>query len=486
MKAQHINYNVFTVAVFILTIAAGCKKFMDTPLPTDRLTADGVYLNDASAGASLTGILSNISSTISGNAAESVAFRTALYADELQLISPAGSPSSNYIANALFYNNALTSANSIQWAYLYKQLYFANLAIEGVTDNQDKLPNKNQWLGEALFLRALLNFDLVNLFGDVPLATTPNYLVNNVSKRTSKAVVVSQMIEDLKQAQRLLGTAYLDGLSAVTVNRARPNQNAATALLARIYLYDGQWTNAELEASKVIGNTASYELVAPASAFLANSRETIWALAPVTNSGASYVRDYDLYNRGMAAVVANQSTMAAMVMTPISLALQNSFETGDTRFNSWLRLTTTTTAPVGGKFYFPNKYKSNVIGTEFIIILRIGEQYLIRAEARARQNDLSGARSDLNAIRTRAGLAGTLANSQSEFIEAIIKERRVELFSESGHRFYDLKRTGTIDGVMNVAAPLKGGGWSSFKQIWPIPASDMLVNPNLIQSPGYN
>jgi len=159
----------------------------------------------------------------------------------------------------------------------------------------------------------------------------------------------------------------------------------------------------------------------------------------------------------------------------------------DTRFSNWVRLVTKT-APFT-EYYLPNKYKSNVNGQEFVITFRLAEQYLIRAEARVRQNKLTGAsggKSDLDAVRLRANLLPAIANTQNDMIDAILKERQLELFTEFGFRFIDLKRTERIDEVMGIVAPLKGGTWSSYKQIWPIRGEDLLINTNLVQSPGYN
>lgn len=170
----------------------------------------------------------------------------------------------------------------------------------------------------------------------------------------------------------------------------------------------------------------------------------------------------------------------------MSQSLVSSFEAGDTRLTNWARLSTTASPAV--TYYFPNKYKSNVNGNEFVVVLRLAEQYLIRAEARAQQNKLTGTGSaitDLNTVRTRAGLAGSPAVTQADVLSAIQKERRTELFTEFGFRFIDLKRTGKIDEVMNVNAPLKGAVWNSQKQVWPIPTADMLIDGNLKQNPGY-
>ena len=121
-------------------------------------------------------------------------------------------------------------------------------------------------------------------------------------------------------------------------------------------------------------------------------------------------------------------------------------------------------------------------------MFRLGEIYLIRAEARAQQGNSTGAgsaASDLNTVRARATLPPTTAVTQADMLAAIAHERRVELFCENGNRFFDLRRTGNLDAVMNVLAPLKGGSWASNKEWWPIPLSDIQNDINLTQTPGF-
>jgi len=117
--------------------------------------------------------------------------------------------------------------------------------------------------------------------------------------------------------------------------------------------------------------------------------------------------------------------------------------------------------------------------------LRLAEQYLIRAEAMAQQNKIPEAAADLNVIRSRAGLPNTTAATQSAMLAAILQERKAELFTEWGHRWLDLKRTNTVDSVMSVVAPQKGGTWQSIQKYYPIPQSELNADPNLVQTPGY-
>ncbi|WP_293308984.1 RagB/SusD family nutrient uptake outer membrane protein [Pedobacter sp. UBA5917] len=488
-----IKSHIFIAFVLFATLFSGCKKFLEIPLPTDRFATEGAYLNDNSTGAVLTGIFSTAAGSILYNGAntlyETIGFRTSLYADDLTQIQ-AASVNSIAATTSQFYLNGLTSTNSTQWITLYRQVYNCNLTIENVESHRSNLSRYNQWMGEALFMRAFSYFDLVNLYGDVPLALSSDYNVTNFLPRAPKAQVYAQMAADLIRAESLLGETYLDGLSATTPNRTRPNKFAAAALLARVYLYMENYAGAEAEATKVINNSTLYQLLPPANVFLANSLETIWAIAPTTGN---VVRDYYLYTTAPA-VNATQVALANISPGAMSASLLNSFEANDQRIANWTVLKTTTTAPVNGQFYYPAKYKSVVNGTEFLIQLRLAEQFLIRAEARLKQNNnVTAAVQDINVVRQRARPT-TPADALPDYpstispdacMDAILKERRTELFSESGHRFYDLKRTGRIDAVMTAAATVKGSTWASWKQIWPIPLNDIQLNPNLTQAPNY-
>jgi hypothetical protein len=172
------------------------------------------------------------------------------------------------------------------------------------------------------------------------------------------------------------------------------------------------------------------------------------------------------------------------VYAAISDFLLNAFEPGDARYTSWVRPATVAGTPAI-TYYFPNKYRSAGGGVERTTILRLAEMYLIRAEARARQTNSSGAQADLNVVRSRAGLPNTTAASADDLVKAVLAEKRIELFTECGNRFFDLKRSNTIDAVMSVVAPQKNGAWSSYKQLWPISRNDIIIDPNITPNPGY-
>jgi len=462
--------------IFLIFLISGCKKFVEIPAPTNQLVASTVYANNATAAAVLTGIYSNMESYVFNGASTTngIGLYTGLSADELTNYALSSQGEQQYYLNAL--NN---TSHPDFWTEPYSFIYECNAAIEGLTNSTTlSAPVKQQLLGEAKFVRAFMYFYLTNLYGDVPLATTTNYQVDNVLSRTPQALVYQQIIADLISAQSLLSDSYLDPSNAVTSERVRPNKGAATALLARVYLYTNDWKDAETQASAVINNTTNYTLVNNLNGvFLANSTEAIWQL----QSTIPNVNTQDAITYILTAGPNNANHPVAL-----SPSLVKAFESGDQRMAEWVGINTFN----GTTYYYAYKYK---VGfgqpvTEYEMLMRLAEQYLIRAETEANGagGGTNSAVQDLNIIRNRAGLANySGATDKASLVTAILHERQVELFTELGHRWLDLKRTATVNAVMSVVTPQKGGTWDANWQLYPIPRTEIQVNPNLKQNPGY-
>jgi hypothetical protein len=271
--------------------------------------------------------------------------------------------------------------------------------------------------------------------------------------------------QDLEAAQEMLPVDFEAGMG----ERIRPSRDAATALLARVYLYRKEWEKAEEASTQLVDNTEIYSLPADLSqVFVANSNEAIWQLKPVfPNTGAP------------------QAAIFLITATPNGISrrvslrneLMSSFEADDLRRAFW----TKTFSNTSGSWDYISKYTTTNAPAEYSMIFRIAEQYLIRAEARAEQGKFDGARGDINAIRNRAGLDAIAYDTKDELLDAILHERRVELFGEGGHRWLDLKRTGRIDAVMSTIKD----NWQSTDALLPIPHAERLINTNLTQNPGY-
>jgi hypothetical protein len=362
-----------------------------------------------------------------------------------------------------FSTNSLTPGNTdvkTLWNEAYQYIYSANSAIEGLNNSTISTNVKNQLLGEAKFVRAFCYFYLVNLFGDVPKITATDYQSNRSFPRTPATEIYKLITDDLTSSEDLMSATYLSN------DKIRPNKWTSAALLSRVYLYNNDWVKAENETSKII-NSGMYSLAPNANVFLKSSSETIWQLYPVF-VGYTWDAFYFVPSSG------------SIPNFQITNTLINAFENNDQRKLNWVGTTTVQSQ----SYYYPSKYKSKQFNgfQEYNIVFRLGEIYLIRAEARAQQDNISKSLEDLNLIRTRAGLPNSMANSKSTLLDSIFHERQVELFSEWGHRWFDLKRTGKIGSIL---APLKGTNWQASDTLYPIPLIEIQNNPALKQNPGY-
>lgn len=473
-----------SVLLAIMIILAGCKKLIDVNAPYTSLNAGNVYTSDATAASVLTNTYAVMSDNDNGiDGIPSLYLYGSLSADELTLYATSTSGQNAFYINSL---SAVSGSGTQYWRTIYPQIFIYNSAIEGLTASSSLTPAvKTELLGEAKFMRALSYFYLVNLYGDVPLVTSTDYKINALLPRTSKSDVYAQIVKDLNEAINALSAVYLkaDALTPYPAGgeeRTRPTKWAAYALLARSYLFMGQYANAETAATAVINNFGYYSLTTLNNVFLKNNKEAIWQLQPVYNANRS--------NTGEGYMFVLLSVGPNTNDNPVYLSstVLNAFESGDQRAINWVgnvKVGTTT-------YYYPNKYKIGNVSTttqEYSTVFRLAEQYLIRAEARAQLNNISGAQTDLNMIRTRAGLPNTAASTTATLQAAIMHERQVELFTEYGHRWLDLKRTGTIDAVMGTggACAAKGGVWNTIQQLYPIPQSELTTDPNLTQNPGY-
>jgi hypothetical protein len=473
------QFNLILIKLMLL-IGLGCKKFIEVDSPTTSLNEGIVYGSDATSIAVLNGIYVKMGSITEGVA--SMSLFPALSADELTLWS--GKQDENVVA---YYQNNIKQSD-LYWQQLYNIIFLANSAIEGIGNSKTLTPAvKTHLLGEAKFMRAFCYFYLVNLYGDVPLAVSSNYSINSKLSRAPKKEVYKLMIEDLKEAQLLLVANYVDGsLTTSTDDRSVPNKGAATALLARVYLYNEEWKNADDQATDVINQNEMYNLENLKDVFLINSKEAIWQLKSV-RIDVSNTFDAILFKIPVDFGPNISNDLASATggnWVYVSKSLNNSFEPNDGRKLIWLDSVT-----FGGKNYvFPVKYKNNTLNSvinERMIVMRLAEQYLIRSEARAKLGDLIGAKDDINRIRSRANLLPVMAENIEGILLAISKERRSELFTEWGHRWFDLKRTKKVDEIMIKETSIKGGTWLTTSQLFPINYQDIRLNPNIIQNPGY-
>lgn len=499
-KSKVIQTSFLCILLSSFSISS-CRKMVEIQPPTNAASESNVYTNNTTAISALNGIYANISNTntiLTGSS--SISVYAGLSADEFELF---GGPQS-ITPYGGYYRNALSTvvppiSGTEAWAPLYKFVFYTNAAVTGLTSQKAEVlmpAIRNQLLGEAKFMRAFFYLYLVNLFGDVPLALSTDPEVNTLLSRAPKNQVYQQIIQDLKDSDELLSPTYLnETLLASSPERIRPTKWAAEALLARVYLYLGEYANAEAQSSLVLSNSSLFSLSTMNNVFLKASlgnKEAIWQVQPTRVSTNTL--------EALAFVIPTNGP-GALNHVYLSSMLLGKFETGDQRAKpkNWvdtIRISGTLfTYPFKYKLYQPDNTITTTTGSanqkEFLMMLRLSEQFLIRAEARARLGNLAGAISDLDMIRQRAGLP-LVANtnpsiSQSALIDKILHERQVELFSEFGHRWLDLKRTNTVDAIMNIITSQKalGAAWQPYQALYPIPLETLNAAPNVVQNVGY-
>ena len=497
-------------ALWLLSVAVSmnsCKKLVDVGEPVNTITTEQVFTSDAHANSAIAALYSQLM-TNNGSMVFSngdLTIYAGLSSDEL-----VNSSGTNNTMDYQFFTNTLYAYNTVVygnlWQPAYKVIYGANDAIAGIAASTASAlddSTRTELTGEAKFIRAFCYFYLTGLFGDVPMPLVTDFNQTALMSRTPQADVYKQIVQDLKDAQSTLPADYSVGLG----ERIRANKWAATALLARVYLYQQDWADAETQADSVIGNSQFGLTASLGNVFLMNSTETILQWKPnntvspynATWEGTKFIppfrwSTFDPITQATLLAFPSFYALDASQLIPayyLSTPYMTAFEPGDKRKKIWTdSVATPSAAPYNGvPYFFPVKYTVNpgLSGgavTQYYMVLRLAEQYLIRAEARAQQGtNLSGAASDLNMLRSRAGLAGTTAATQADLLTAVAHERQVELFAEWGHRWLDLKRTGQANTVLGALASKQP--WSGNALLYPIPASDIISDPNLIQNPGY-
>ena len=457
-------YKIMFGLLLVAVLFASCKKLIEIPAnPPSAITQQEQFADSSTTVTAIAGVYAYNAGNGFAYSDGTLTSSCALSADELSYAQT---------NDALqFYSYNLTPLNSninSLWSYPYQSVYQVNAVLNGIANNTNlSAAFQKQVTGEMEVVRALYYFNMINLFGGVPLVTSTAYSETSRLPRASVAAIYTQVIADLTDAKKKLTVAYPSS------GRARPNLYTAVALSAKVNLYQSNWQSAYNEADSVIKSGIYSVINVPLTGvFLEGSNEAIWQI-PAKQSYAEVAdaRIFIPYN--------SQVTPNFLLTTP----LLSAFEAGDQRPQNWVG----TRVSAGKTLYYPYKYKniqpSDTSPTEDQMILRLSEIYLIRAEAAAHLNNLPQALADINIIRARAGLAASTVNvsSQTAVLNAVMHERQVELFCEWGNRWFDLKRTGTAAAVLGTEKT----GFSANAALYPLPQAQIQLNNLLTQNPGY-
>lgn len=450
IKAMKVTKYILSVS--LITVLVSCDSFLDVK-PKESISDVVTIVDRTSAETAIRGVYSALADGgYYGTSFQSIGY---LSGDNI-VWTGSQSQVQEFINKRV---NADNSTISGAWIAIYRTINRANNVIEKVatvTDPQLTQALKNQYIGEAYFIRALAYFDLARTWGGVPLITKPtvNPTDNVGIARSSQAETYAQVLKDLEAAEPLL---------PATTDRYRATRKTVWALRARYHLYQKEWVKAEEYADKVITDATNYRLLKPFSAFFANdARGTAESVFEIFYNGTTEVNghrgQWQPQTNGGTRQWAPNDALVTLLNNPAVGGTRSSLVAKDNQ-NRWY-----------GNLYYRNP------ASDPSYILRAAELYLIRAEARAQQDKLTVGLADLNAVRDRAGVVASAAATKDELLLAIENERRIE-FALEPHRWFDIVRTGRAAAVFGVT--------DANRLLLPIPVQQLLSDKALTQNPGY-
>lgn len=440
----------YFLLIMLITLGS-CSKVLDVE-PSQSISPDQAITDKTGVERAITGAYNTLQ--LVGSYGRYQVIISDLAADNLDWVA-------TNVAYSQIADNSISADNTIIdgiWGANYDGINRVNNvlvklpAIGGLTDDE-----RNLFEGEALFLRALFHFNLVGFFGGVPIKTKPTLDLSNIDQpKNTRDEVYLQIIEDLTSAEAKL---------PVTAAVGHASSFSAAALLARVYLTRFHFSNiAEMatkaieKADKVI-NEGGFTLAGNyADLFKDNKTEPIFEV----------VFDAQNYNR-LAQNLFPISLSGLYIIAP-SPGFMTSFDSIDS-----VRYVNSVLIDTLNKPYC-NKYRDIVTGTDRVLVLRLAEMYLIKAEALAYTNgNIDEIKTNINIIRSRAGLPGTEANDYEALKLAIENERRHE-FAFEGQRWQDLVRTKRAAAILGINEKFT---------LFPIPLSEMQTNKKMEQNDGY-
>lgn len=443
----------------LLFFTTSCEKLLEVDIPQNQIASEKVFADKQTAYAALAGLYAGLydNSPLSGDITGKL---MGVYADDLDFFST----TANTGVLEIFQNTQIAGNTAIgsYWNSAYQQIYIANSILDGVGRSSAlSSADKNQLRGEALLLRSILFFFLQQTFGDIPFPDGINYTTNqSLSKKTADEVL-EILKQDVSEASSLLNDNYRN------TDRIFVNKKTAQLLMAKIYMVKNQWSEAEQLLKNIVQSNLYTFQNDLTKVFQKSGTHIIWQLKPLNVGDGT--KESILY------YFAN----AAPTNFALSSDLISIFSSVDSRKQNWM-----SEVKVGGNtWYRADKYKVRSGNTtEFSIVFRLEEVYLLLAEALAQQDKITEALPYINATRMRAKLdALSQPISKNILLNEILLELRKEFFTETGHRFFDLKRLNRL-GDLTHTKP----NWKNFHQLWPLPEKELLLNPNLNpQNNGY-
>ncbi len=489
-----ITIQILAVCLIAAAGFSSCKKFLEED-PKSNVTVTNYYKTEQDAISAVNSIYAYLNSISTGSTAgvyHSTFWVTAGLASDEMLNNQLAAPQYDQLATFTFtpQNSALEEI----WAMHYKTITIANIAINRIPGISMNEALKQRLIGEAKFLRGLMYFNLVRMFGEVPLIIEENApLTPGVAAENA---IYEQITTDLSSAADVLPLSYDAGNG-----RGRATKGAANALLAKVYLTRQDWENAALYAKKVIDSNQYALWDDFADVFKLSSRngkEAVFSVGFGDAGGAIIFWEVGQFLvRLLPSQLSDEGVINAQGWQIPTQNLYDAYEPEDRR--RAVTFVTEVNGPNGTYTIRPyiQKYwdraaepKGNETSNDFPVI-RYSDVLLMYAEANNELGQAGIAHEYINMVRKRARFNGTTYENavpdysglnKDQMRQAIIKERRLEFVAE-GQRWFDLARTGTLETLVPQAKPGVTPAAKHYK--FPLPQREVDLNPNLQQNDGY-
>lgn len=478
------KYWLILILVVSIVFISSCKKFLDLP-PKFEVSTSSFYQTQEDFETAMVGVYSQLQNLYDApmiyigelTTDNATILWTSPTTSEMELDEMRITPSNGFVNQAWTINfKIITSSNAILD-------YIEKAAVSDAV--------KDQYRGEAKFMRAFAYFNLVRLFGDVPIVTTdfksPGEIQSADMSRQPTDQVYKLIISDLEDAR-----TKLQGVT--TLSKSRASVGAAKTLLGKVYLTMHQYSDAASVLSDVISSN-EYSLEKNYATLFTNNNdelpESIFEVKYLSGNigeGNSYSSLFTPPSFNAAIFPGNMNGSGRIVPT---YNVTNAYEPGDIRRRASIMDSLKLQDGTYEKIQYGLKMVDFTVGLQGdgginYIPLRYADVLLMYAEALNELNKTDEAYTYINQVRERAGLDDLSGLSQDEFRLALEKERRVEFLLE-GHRWFDLLRTGRTIAVMNHYFQDNNLNFSVTQDelLMPVPQREIDINPNMKQNPGY-
>jgi len=477
------------VMLLTLLLSTSCKDFLKED-PQNVVAQSNYYSNEQDAISAVNSIYAWLGSYdfTYGNTAgiyhSTFWITQGLTSDEMDN-NQIGSPDLDQLATFSF--NSENGSVLEMWKIHYKTIFSANIAISRIPGINMDATLRNRLVNEAKFIRALLYFNLVRMYNEVPLLLTENEQLNPEVSSVDK--IYAQIIQDLTDAENLPAN-YPAGSG-----KGRATSGAAKSLLAKVYLTRGEYQKSSDKALEVI-NSKQYDLWDNFADVMKlssrNGKEIVFSVGFGDGDGAISFWEVGQFNVRLLPAELSKEIPGVTNTQGWQVATQNlydSFSSDDSRkaatFLTQFNKPNGSTVKLS-KIYFQKYWDQAADPTaggskNDFPVLRYSDVLLMYAEANAQLGNTDIANTYLNKVRNRANLTNVNLSAKDELLGAILLERRKE-FACEGQRWFDLVRVNKLAEKVTEAKNITPA--ADFN-LFPIPLRERDLNTNLPQNPGY-